>query len=406
MPPYSDAMPPSTPPSFVSPGEPDRIADELAAQLTRRTGRSPSAVVAAPGRVNLIGEHLDYNGGRCLPLALPHAAYAAVAPRRDRTLSVTSDQMGRTAEVSLDALRPGAVTGWMAYVAGVVWALREDGWDLPGLEVAVDSRVPIGSGLSSSAALECATALGVLAVIGATDTEELRGRLVQLCVRAEAEMAGAPTGGMDQSVALLARAGHTLLLDFDDGTSRQVEWSPSREGLGLLVIDTGVSHALTDGGYASRRADCEEAARALGVRTLREARALADPFGALSGSRARRRVRHVLTEMDRVDAAVAALDRGDHAALGPLLDASHDSLRDDFEVSCPELDVAVETCRRHGALGARLTGGGFGGSALALLPVGDVRHATVAVAAAFEEHGWHPPAFLHAPAGAGARRLR
>ncbi|HSJ20222.1 MAG TPA: galactokinase [Nocardioidaceae bacterium] len=399
-------MPPSTPPSFASPGEPDQIAEEVAAQFTRRTGRSPSAVVAAPGRVNLIGEHLDYNGGRCLPLALPHATYAAVAPRTDRTVSVISEQMGRAAEIALDGLRPGAVTGWAAYVAGVVWALREDGWDVPGLEVAVDSRVPIGSGLSSSAALECAIALGVLAVMGVTDTDELRGRLVQLCVRAEAEMAGAPTGGMDQSVALLARAGHALLLDFDDGTSRQVEWSPSREGLGLLVVDTGVSHALTDGGYASRRTDCEEAARALGVRTLREARALADPFGALAGSRAPRRVRHVLTEMDRVDAAVAALDRGDHAALGPFLDASHDSLRDDFEVSCPELDVVVETCRRHGALGARLTGGGFGGSALALLPVGDVPRAAVAVAAAFEEHGWHPPAFLHAPAGAGARRLR
>jgi galactokinase len=403
---YSDAMPPSTPPSFVSPGEPDQVAEEVAAQFTRRTGRQPSAVVAAPGRVNLIGEHLDYNGGRCLPLALPHATYAAVAPRTDRTVSVISEQMGRAAEIALDGLRPGAVTGWAAYVAGVVWALREDGWDLPGLDVTVDSRVPIGSGLSSSAALECAVALGVLVVVDETDTVQLRRRLVELCVRAEAEMAGAPTGGMDQSVALLARAGHALLLDFHDGTSRQVEWSPSREGLGLLVVDTGVSHALTDGGYASRRADCEEAARTLGLRTLREARGHADPLGSLTDSRVRRRVRHVLTEMDRVDAAVEALDRGDPTALGPLLDASHDSLRDDFEVSCPELDVVVETCRRHGALGARMTGGGFGGSALALLPEDALRPAAVAVAAVFDERAWAPPTFLHAPAGAGARRLR
>jgi galactokinase len=399
-------MPSSTPPSFVSPGEPEQVVEELAAQFTRRTGRQPSAVVAAPGRVNLIGEHLDYNGGRCLPLALPHATYAAVAPRADRTLSVSSEQMGKTAEIALDELRPGAVTGWAAYVAGVVWALREDGWDLPGLDLTVDSRVPIAAGLSSSAALECAVALGLLSVVGATDTEQLRRRLVELCVRAEAEMAGAPTGGMDQSVALLARAGHALLLDFEDGSSRQVEWSPSREGLSLLVVDTGVSHALTDGGYATRRADCEAAARTLGVRTLREARDHANPLGSLTDSRVRRRVRHVLTEMDRVDAAVEALDRGDHAALGPLLDASHDSLRDDYEVSCPELDVVVETCRRHGALGARMTGGGFGGSALALLPEGGVRQAAVAVAAAFEAHDWHPPAFLLAPAEAGARRLR
>jgi galactokinase len=377
-------MPSSTPPSFVSPGEPEQVVEELAAQFTRRTGRQPSAVVAAPGRVNLIGEHLDYNGGRCLPLALPHATYAAVAPRADRTLSVSSEQMGKTAEIALDELRPGAVTGWAAYVAGVVWALREDGWDLPGLDLTVDSRVPIAAGLSSSAALECAVALGLLSVVGATDTEQLRRRLVELCVRAEAEMAGAPTGGMDQSVALLARAGHALLLDFEDG----------------------VSHALTDGGYATRRADCEAAARTLGVRTLREARDHANPLGSLTDSRVRRRVRHVLTEMDRVDAAVEALDRGDHAALGPLLDASHDSLRDDYEVSCPELDVVVETCRRHGALGARMTGGGFGGSALALLPEGGVRQAAVAVAAAFEAHDWHPPAFLLAPAEAGARRLR
>jgi galactokinase len=399
-------MPPSTPPSFASPGEPGKLADELAAQFARRTGKQPSAVVAAPGRVNLIGEHLDYNGGCCLPLALPHATYVAVAPRTDRTLSVTSKQEGRSVEVALDGLRPGTVTGWGAYVAGVVWALREDGWDVPGLDVLVDSRVPIGSGLSSSAALECAVALGVLAVVGHHDTQDVRRRLVAVCVRAEVEMARAPTGGMDQSVALLARAGHALLLDFGDGSSRQVEWAPKREGLGLLVVDTGVSHALTDGGYASRRTDCEQAARTLGVRTLRDARGHADPLGSLTDSRVRRRVRHVLTEMDRVDKAVEALDRGDHAALGPLLDASHDSLRDDFEVSCPELDVVVETCREHGVLGARMTGGGFGGSAVALVKEAELEQVTVAVAAAFEEQGWGPPTFLAAPAAAGARRLR
>jgi galactokinase len=399
-------MPSSPPPSFVSPGEPDRVAEEVATWLTRRTGRQPSAVVAAPGRVNLIGEHLDYNGGRCLPIALPHATYAAAAPRTDHTLTVTSMQLGPTGPIPLDGLAPGEVTGWSSYVAGVVWALREDGWDVPGLDVAVDSRVPIGSGLSSSAALECAVALGVLAIVGGVDDEEARRRLVDVCVRAEGEMAGAPTGGMDQSVALLAHAGNALLLDFHDDSYRQVGWHPDDEGLGLLVVDTGVSHSLTDGGYASRRADCEAAASMLGVRTLRQARDHPDPLGSLPDHRVRRRVRHVLTELDRVDAAVAALDRGDHAALGPLLDASHESLRHDFEVSCPELDVAVEACRAHGALGSRMTGGGFGGSAIALLPELDMAGAATAVVAAFEERGWAAPIFLRATAGPGARRLR
>jgi galactokinase len=399
-------MPSSPPPSFVSPGEPDRVAEEVATWLTRRGGREPSAVVAAPGRVNLIGEHLDYNGGRCLPIALPHATYAAVAPRTDHTLTVTSTQRGRTAPIPLDGLAPGKVTGWAAYVAGVVWALREEGWDVPGFDVAVDSRVPIGSGLSSSAALECAVALGVLAIVGGVDDEEVRRRLVDVCVRAEGEMAGAPTGGMDQSVALLAHAGNALLLDFHDDSYRQVGWHPDVEGLGLLVVDTGVAHSLTDGGYASRRADCEAAASVLGVRTLREVREHPDPLGSLPDPRVGRRVRHVLTELDRVDAAVAALDRGDHAALGPLLDASHESLRHDFEVSCPEVDVAVEACRAHGALGARMTGGGFGGSAIALLPEPDVAGAASAVVAAFEERGWAAPTFLRATAGPGARRLR
>jgi len=381
------------------------IADDLAATFAVRLGRLPAVVAAAPGRVNLIGEHLDYNGGRCLPLALPRATYAALSPRDDGTLSVTSLQVRETREVALDEVRPGAVSGWLAYVAGVVWALAQEGWDVPGLDVVVDSDVPIGSGLSSSAALECSVALGVLELMGAHDDEQRR-RLVQACMRAESEVAGAPTGGMDQSVALLGRAGHALLLDFADGSARQVPWRPEDEGLALVVVDTRVSHSLVDGGYASRRADCETAARSLGVRTLREAQGRPEVLGLLTDPRVQRRARHVLSEMDRVDAAVAALERDDHAALGPLLDASHDSLRDDFEVSCEELDLAVEISRRHGALGARMTGAGFGGSAIALLPEEAVEEATRAVSAAFGRRGWTRPDFIPAPACVGARRLR
>lgn len=391
-------------PEFVDPGDPDEIAAALAREFARRHGREPAVVACAPGRVNLIGEHLDYNGGRCLPLALPHATYAAVAPRRDRKLAMASLQADAERTVDADALAPGSVDGWPAYVAGVVWAVTEAGWSLPGLDVLVDSRVPLGSGLSSSAALECAVAVALAPLAGVADSEGVRRSLRDACVRAETEMAGAPTGGMDQSAALLATAEHALLLDFAEATESQVPWAPEHDGLALLVVDTRVSHALTDGEYGSRRSECEAAARALGVPSLREARgtspdALADPV-------LRRRARHVLTEMDRVDAAVAALREGDHAALGPLLDGSHDSLRDDFEVSCPELDVAVATCRDHGALGARMTGGGFGGSAVALLPAASLEETAAAVAAAFADRGWDPPAFLRAPASPAARRLR
>lgn len=391
-------------PDFVDPGHPEQIAESLAAAFAAHTGREPSVVACAPGRVNLIGEHLDYNNGRCLPLALPHATYAAVAPREDRVLSITSLQMAGTEKVQLDGLAPGAVDGWSAYVAGVVWALSEEGWSFPGLDVVVDSRVPLGSGLSSSAALECAVATALLPVAGVQDSEAVRRALVAACMRAEAEMAGAPTGGMDQSVALLGTEGHALLLDFADGSASQVPWEPERDGLSLLVVDTRVSHALTEGGYGSRRADCEAAARELGVPSLRDARGRA--LDALTDERVRRRARHVLSEMDRVDAAVEVLARGDQAALGPLLDGSHDSLRDDFEVSCAELDVVVDTCREHGALGARMTGGGFGGSALALLPSDAVDGATAAVSAAFADRAWRAPGFLRAPASPAARRLR
>lgn len=396
----------SAPPTFVQSGDPARIVEDLAAEFDRRVGRQPALVAAAPGRVNLIGEHLDYNGGRCLPLALPHATYAAMAPRDDRTLSMTSLQTGETHQTLLDHLRPGAVEGWSAYVAGVAWAVAQLGWDVPGLDVVVDSRVPIGSGLSSSAALECSVGLGLTRLAGKADTGEVRRTLVDACVRAESEMAGAPTGGMDQSVALLARAGHALLLDFQDGSSRQVPWDPAAEGLALLVVDTRVSHALTDGGYASRRADCEAAARQLGVSMLRQVQGRPEVLDSLADERVRRRVRHVLSEMDRVDAAVSALERGDDEALGPLLDASHDSLRDDYEVSCPELDLVVETCRRHGALGSRMTGGGFGGSAVALLPEDQVAGVAAATASTFEENGWAAPGFLRAQAAQGAHLLR
>lgn len=392
--------------ALLTPPDPDTAASALADSFAERFGRAPEVLTAAPGRVNLIGEHVDYNAGRCLPVALPHATYAAVSARSDRLLRLTSLQSEEQAQIPLASLRPGAVGGWAAYAAGVVWALGE-AWgsldDLPGFEVLVDGHVPVGAGLSSSAALECSVAVAVSSLTGRADDVEARRRLVEACVRAEAEMAGAPTGGMDQSVALLAREGHALLLDFDDGSHRHVPWRPEEAGLQLLVVDTRVSHQLTDGGYAARRADCEAAARELGVASLRRARE-AD-LEALHDDRVRRRARHVVTEMARVDAAADLLGRGLVHDLGPLLDESHASLRVDYEVSCDELDVAVAACRDAGALGARLTGAGFGGSAIALLPDDAVPPAVEETVRRFAARGWDMPRFLLAPASPAARRV-
>jgi galactokinase len=373
----------------VQPGEPDEIAAALRAELPDVVG-----VFAAPGRVNLIGEHTDYNEGLCLPIALPHATYVAVAPRDDRRISVRSRQQDEAFESDLADLSPDTIGGWAAYAAGVAWALREDGIELPGVDLLVDGRVPLGAGLSSSAALECSTALALCAAAGISVE---RDRLVRACMRAESEVAGAPTGGMDQSVSLYAERGHALLLDFRNGDRRQVPWDPP--GHTLLVVDTRASHELTDGGYASRRADCEEAAQRLGLDSLREA--TEQDLDRLEG-RIRARVTHIVTEITRVDATVAAITQGDWARVGELFDRSHASMRDDFEISVPELDQVVETARAHGALGARMTGGGFGGSAIALLPEDSVEEAADAIAGAFAERGWDAPAVLTAPASPGA----
>jgi galactokinase len=364
-------------------------------------GHAATVVGRAPGRVNLIGEHTDYNGGLCLPTTLPHATYAAVAAREDDRVLLASAREATPWEGSVGSLGPGTVTGWAAYVAGVLWALREDGVELPGVEVYVDGTVPLGSGLSSSAALECAVAAGVCGLLGLELTEDLRLRLVAACMRAEAEVAGAPTGGMDQTVSLLGSEGAGLLIDFTAHTTAEVPLGLEEAGLRLLVVDTRVSHALTDGGYASRRADCEEAAALLGIPSLRYAQD--SDVGAFEDPRIRRRVRHVVGEIARVEQCVAALDEGDWARVGTLFRASHASLRDDFEVSCTELDATVNAAEAAGAIGARMTGGGFGGSAIALVPEPLLHEVVAGVSRVFAERGWAEPGFLLAtpspPAG-------
>jgi galactokinase len=390
---------------LLDPGHPEHIATDLAARFAQVHGRPADGVHVAPGRVNLIGEHVDYNGGRCLPYALPHGTYAAAAARDDDTLTVRSLQMDEPWTGRLDALGPGAVSGWVSYVAGVVWALREDGIEVPGLDLVLDSRVPVGAGLSSSAALECSVALAALQAAGVEPDPAVRERVVAACVRAENEVAGASTGGMDQSVAVHAAAGHALLLDFADASHRQVPWDPEAVGLRLLIVDTRVHHSLNDGGYASRRQDCETAAGLLGVTHLAEVDDLEQALASLPEDRLRRRARHVVTEVARVDAAVACLERGDVSGLGELFLGSHASLRDDFEVSCEELDLVVSTALEHGALGARMTGGGFGGSAIALVAEDRVVAVEEAVATVFAKRGWTAPGMLSGTPGPGARRL-
>ncbi len=394
------------PSAQVSAGVPDEIADSLVSRFHDTVGREPVGCFVAPGRVNLIGEHLDYNDGKCLPMALPHATYAALAPRDDDRVNLTSLQEEEPWQGRLGALGPGHAEGWAAYVAGVAWALQEDGLDIPGLDIVVDSRVPVGAGLSSSAALECSVAVGLCALIGLELDHDLRRRLVSACMRAEREVAGAPTGGMDQTIALLAEREHALLLDCRDWSTEQVPWDPSAHGLELLVIDTRAQHSHSDGGYESRRNDCEEAARSLGVDTLREVDDTSAALESLSDTRIRRRARHVFTEMARVEAAVDLLRRSEYESLGQVFTSSHASLRDDFEVSCPELDLAVDTATEEGALGARMTGGGFGGSAIALVPGDRLDTVGEAIVQAYRSRGWEEPGLLPANPGDGARRLR
>jgi galactokinase len=367
-------------------------------------GREPELGWRSPGRVNLIGEHTDYNDGFVLPLALEREVRVLAAPRGDGLLRLASAQTpGPPVEVVLDGLAPGAVEGWAAYVAGTAWALQGHGVDLVGADVLVDGDVPRGAGLSSSAALECASAGALLALAGA---ELPLVEVALLAQRAENDFVGMPCGVMDQFASTHGRAGALLLLDTRSLEARTIPFDLAAEGLRLVVIDTRAPHRLVDGEYAARRASCEQAAVLLGVPALRDVDDLGSAMSRLDDDVLQRRVRHVVTENARVLDVVALLESGDVRAIGPLLTASHESLRDDYEVSCPELDVAVEAALSAGAHGARMTGGGFGGSAIALVEASGVDALRRDVAAAFASAGFTEPAFLEAVPADGYRRLQ
>lgn len=388
---------------------PQEGSDRVRGLFAGRFEAEPEGTWSAPGRVNLIGEHTDYNGGLCLPIALPHRTYTAVRRRDDDVVRLVSAQEPtgiRT--VDLADVAPGTVDGWVGYVVGVAWALRQAGHAVAGFDVAIDSCVPYGAGLSSSAALEASTAVALDAVfgLGLAASDQGRATLAALCVRAENEIAGAPTGGMDQAASLRSQDGHALLLDCLDGSVRHVPFDLAAHDLALLVVDTRAEHALVDGQYAARRASCEAAAARLGIATLREIsddpRGLEWSLDKLDDEVQVRRVRHVVNEIDRVTWFVALLDAGEVGLVGTLMNASHASLRDDYEVSCRELDLVVDTARAVGAVGARMTGGGFGGSAIALVAADEVDQVAQAVADAFAAEGLRAPAFLVATAAGPA----
>jgi galactokinase len=368
-------------------------------------GYSPDGIWSAPGRVNLIGEHTDYNEGFVLPFAINRRTFAALARRDDGLVRVSSSSKHGAAEYMLRSASRTTVHGWAAYPLGVVWGLGQLGVDLaalPGFDVHFVSDVPLGSGLSSSAALESALAVAL------NDVWRLgfdRTRLVQAAHLAENDFVGAPTGILDQSASLLAREGAALFIDCREGSSSPVDLRLDASGLGVLVIDTKVNHEHVSGGYAARRASCEKAARALGVRALRDV-----TVPQLLSSRGRlddetyRRARHVVTEDKRVIETVEALRTAGAPAIGDLMSASHRSMRDDFEISTPELDLAVSISMECGATGARMTGGGFGGSAIALAPVSVIPQLRTMVGEEFSMHDYTRPEMFVVQPSQGARR--
>jgi galactokinase len=372
--------------------------------FSRQYGREPDGVWFAPGRVNLMGGP-DYTETFVLPVTLGTGVCAAASRRSDGRLALVSRQAGGEPVVlSVDTLEPGSVDGWAAYPAGVAWALREAGYLPGGADVAVDADLPAGAGLSSSAALECAVALAL------TELYEVpvpRRELAALARRAENVFAGVPTGIMDQIAALLGRAGHALLLDCRAGTAEPVPFDPAAAGLTLLIIDTRVRHALGDGRYAERRRACEQGASALGVRSLRDVTDDRE-LDRLDEPSLRHACGHVVAETRRVLRAAGLLRAGGReqlTAVGGLLTVSHDSLRDQFGMSWPQADEAVAAAVEAGAAGARMTGGGFGGCVVALVPAELVGQVRDAVTERFSRRHWPAPRYLDGVPSDGGRRL-
>ena len=375
--------------------------EALTARYRTLTGSDPEGLWFAPGRVNLIGEHTDYNDGFVLPFALERKAVIAAGRRDDARLVMVSLELDDEVDVALADLAPGT-QGWASYLAGVAWALREAGHEVGGATLVMTSDVPLGAGLSSSAAIECATVAALADLYGLDIPKMDRAKLARV---AENQYVGAPTGLLDQAASTLCEQDSGLFLDCRTLETQHVPLPMAEQGYEMLVLDTKTPHSHVDGEYGARRASCEEASAILGVPALRDVTDLVDALDRLDDEILRRRVRHVLTENERVLQAFELAKAGDIAALAPLLDASHASMRDDYEITVPTVDLAVEAAREAGALGARMTGGGFGGSIIALTPAGEADRIGRAVARAFEEAGYGAPEWFSATPSPGAGRL-
>jgi galactokinase len=377
-------------------------AQSAADHFEKQFGYAPAGVWSAPGRVNLIGEHTDYNEGFVLPFAIDRRTYAAVGERSDQLARIASAFTGEEVEFEISQIQRETVLGWSAYPLGVAWSLIQSGAKSQGFDLYVESNVPVGAGLSSSAAIECSVALALNDLWGSGFS---RSDLAKVGQRAENEIVGAPTGIMDQTASLFGQVDHAVFLDCRTLEAKPT-WLALREnGLEILVMDTRVAHRLTDGGYASRRQSCEEAARLLGVSSLRDV-----SVESLEASRdlledvVYKRARHVVTENERVTQTVELLSSCGPKAIGQLMIESHASMRDDFQISISELDVAVETAIAEGAIGARMTGGGFGGAAIALIESGKVASLSTAVIDKFQDHGFEKPEVFTVRADEGAKR--
>jgi galactokinase len=358
---------------------------------------NPEIIASAPGRVNLIGEHIDFCEGFVIPFAIADRTTVKISRRTDREIHIRSAQRPEhTIVTDIDSLNPGAPGDWERYVLGVLWALEIKS----GLNIEIDGAVPLGAGLSSSAALECSVALAVNEIFALGHSLK---DLALAAQKAENLYVGMPCGIMDQAVSLLAQAGSALLIDCRDLETTLIPFEISSHGLELLIIDTQVHHALVDGGYANRRAACESAATKLAKKSLRDisiselkqSQDLLTPDEFL-------RARHGITEIARVLDAVIALKESNFTKLGNLISASHLSLRDGYDVSCPELNLAVDVSLKFGAIGARMIGGGFGGSAIALAPKEKVMEIESEIAKSFAAKGFTAPRFFTSPPSAGA----